>query len=152
MKVFETFRIFCPTLITKIVNIYISGSTQPFFTKQEPLDSRLDNKSFHYTIEMFSTTFRNSPESLLAKLRMRVRVGVPPAPRRDCARRINGHYTRYGILLISITDGCHLKLSIISTAWHKSIFRGGYTIDIMFGINMAEDILLTRYQYSCRNN
>ena len=88
---------------------------------------------------------------------MRVRVGVPPAPRRDCARRINGHYTRHGILLIiiiSITDGCHLKLSIISTAWHKSIFRGGYTIDIVFGIynNMAEDILLTRYQYSCRNN
>ena len=58
-------RIFCPTLITKIVNIYISGSTQPFFTKQEPLDSQLDNKSFHYIIEMFSTTFRNSSESLL---------------------------------------------------------------------------------------
>ena len=56
-------RIFCPTLITKIVNI--SGSTQPFFTKQEPLDSQLDNKSFHYIIEMFSTTFRNSPESLI---------------------------------------------------------------------------------------
>lgn len=59
-------RIFCPTLITKIVNI--SGSTQPFFTKQEPLDSQLDNKSFHYIIEMFSTTFRNSPESLLKVL------------------------------------------------------------------------------------
>ena len=56
-------RIFCPTLITKIVNI--SGSTQPFLTKQELLDSQLDNKSFHYIIEMFSTTFRNSLESLL---------------------------------------------------------------------------------------
>ena len=56
-------RIFCPTLITKIVNI--SGSTHPFFTKQEPLDSQLDKKSFQYIIEMFSTTFRNSPESLV---------------------------------------------------------------------------------------
>ena len=73
MKVFESGtiifttetwqNIFCPTLITKIVNI--SGSTQPFFTKQEPLDSQLDNKSFHYIIEMFSTTFRNTPESLI---------------------------------------------------------------------------------------
>ena len=26
----------------------------------------MDNKSFHYIIEMFSTIFRNSPESLLA--------------------------------------------------------------------------------------
>ena len=56
-------RIFCPTSITKIVNI--SGSTQPFFTKQGPLDSQLDNKSFHHIIEVFSNTFRNSPELLL---------------------------------------------------------------------------------------
>ena len=58
-------RIFCPTSITKIVNI--SGSTQSFFIKQRPLDSQLDNKSFHHTIEVFSSTFKNSPE-LLSKL------------------------------------------------------------------------------------
>ena len=56
-------RIFCPTSITKIVNI--SGSTQPFFTKQGPLDSQLDNISFNHISKVFSNTFRNSPESLL---------------------------------------------------------------------------------------
>ena len=55
-------RIFCPTSITKIDNI--SGSTQPFFTKQGPLDSQLDNKLFYHAIEVFSNTFKNSPESL----------------------------------------------------------------------------------------
>ena len=52
-----------PYLNHKIVNI--SGFTQPFFTKQGPLDSQLDNKSFHHIIEVFSNTFKNSPESLL---------------------------------------------------------------------------------------
>ena len=45
-------------------NVHISGSTQPFFTEQGPLDSQLDNKSYHQLIEVFSSGFKNAPESL----------------------------------------------------------------------------------------
>ena len=47
-------------------NVYISGSTQPLFTEQGPLDSQLDDKSYHHLIDAFCRGFKNGPESLPA--------------------------------------------------------------------------------------
>ena len=36
-------------------------STINFYTEQGPLDSQLDNKSYHQIIEVFSSGFKNAP-------------------------------------------------------------------------------------------
>ena len=44
-------------------NVNISGSTQPFFTEQGPLDLQLDNKLYQQIVVVFSNDFKNGPES-----------------------------------------------------------------------------------------
>ena len=61
----KTGRIFCPTAMTK--NVIISGSTQPFFTEQGPLDSQLDSKSHQLITEVYSSGFKNGLESLYCR-------------------------------------------------------------------------------------
>ena len=51
------------TSTTKCVNI--SVSTQPFFTKQGPFYSQLDNQSYDHTIMELSEDIKIGPESLL---------------------------------------------------------------------------------------
>ena len=51
------------TSTTKCVNI--SVSTQPFFTKQGPFYSQLDNQSYDHTIMKLSDDIKISPESLV---------------------------------------------------------------------------------------